>query len=143
MHVAGEPAQHVAVAAAVERVGLEQLQVAQEPLAEVEREALPYPGGGVLVAERQQRPEQGEADHHRDVDRERAERLGDQHVVDDQLEQPDLGRLDGRKQRREHDPGDERPAIPAGQRPEAAHDLADRDRGRCRDDAVVVGSRSQ
>ena len=88
---------------------------------------------------RQQRAEQREADHRRHVDGERAERLGDQHVVDDQLEEPDLGRLDRRQQRGERDAGGERLAVRPRQRPEAADDLAHRDRGGRRDDPVVVG----
>ena len=110
--------EHVAVAAAVERVGLEALQMREELRAQREREPLADPRGGVLVAERQQRPEQREADHGRHEDGERAERLGHEHVVDDQLEQPDLGGLDCGQQRGERDAGHERPAVRPRQRPE-------------------------
>ena len=141
--VAGQAGEHVAVAAAVERVGLEPLQVGEELRAQGEREALADPGRRVLVAEREQRPEQREADHRRHEDRERRERLGHQHVVDHDLEQPDLGGLDGRQQRRERDPGRELLAVRPRQRPEAAEDVADRHGGRGGDDAGVVGGRGE
>ena len=127
------------MAAAVERVGLEPLQVREQPRAQREREALADPGGGVLVAEGQQRAQQRETEHGRHVDGERAERLRDEHVVDDELEDPDLGGLDGGEQRRERDAREERLAVGARQRPEAPDHLAHRDGGRGRDDLVVVG----
>ena len=141
--VAGQAGEHVAVAAAVERVRLEPLQVREDLRAQREREALADPGRRVLVAEREQRPEQREADHGRHEDRERLERLGHQHVVDDELEQPHLGRLDRGQQRRERDAGGELLAVRPRQRPEAPDHLAHRDRRGRRDDAIVVGGRCE
>jgi hypothetical protein len=106
---------------------------------EVEGEALADPGRDVLVAEREHRAQQGEADHDRDVEGERAERLGHEHVVDDQLEEPDLGRLDQREQRRERQTGEEHLAERARVGPEAAQDLAYAHGRRGRDELGVVG----
>ena len=127
------------MAAAIERVGLEPLQVPEELGAQGEREALADPRGRVLVAERERRAEQREADHGRDEHGQRAERLGHEHLVDDDLEEPDLGGLDGRQQRGERDPRGERHPERARERPEAADDLAQRHARRHGDDAIVVG----
>ena len=134
--VAGEAREHVAVAAAVERVGLEPLEVGEHARAQREREALADPGGEVLVAERQRRAEQREPEHRERVARQRPELAGREHVVDDQLEDPDLGRLDGRQQRREHEAEREHAAQRPRQRPEAAERRA-QGHGRGRGDEPV------
>jgi hypothetical protein len=117
--------------------------VAEDARAQVEREALADPGRDVLVAEREQRPQQREPDHDGGEDGERPERLGDEDVVDDELEQPDLCGLDGGQQRGEQDPGREPAAVGPHERPEAPHDVRDGDGRRRGDEAGVVRGGSE
>jgi hypothetical protein len=143
MDVAGEAGEHVAMAAAVEGVRLQPLEVGEELGAQREREALADPGGRVLVAEGEQRAEQREADHGRHEDGQRAERLGHQDVVDDELEEPDLGGLDRGQQSRQRDACRERLPVRPRQRPEAPEDLPHRHGRRRRDHPIVVRSGGQ
>ena len=96
----------------------------QHPVAHRQRQVLPHPGRHVGVHPAQQ-PTGQRQDHvqHRDT-QQRPEGHRDQHIVDDPLEQPDLGGLHRRKgdghEQQHHDPGPERTQL----RTQASQDVA-------------------
>ena len=89
------------------------------------------------------RAEQGEAGHRGGQHDQRGEVGGDEHVVDDELEEPDLRRLDGGEQRREHEAGGPGLAVRPRERPEAPDDRPDAHGRRRGDQPVVVGGRGE
>jgi hypothetical protein len=125
LHVPREPRDHVAQAAPVERVERELLHVREEAPAHALQEALPQPGGEVVVAERDQpiRNREGEVERHDPC--ERLEVAGHEHLVDDELEHPDLGRLDRRADGDQQEADGDPPPVRARVGPEAAEDLPD------------------
>jgi hypothetical protein len=111
--------------------------------AQVEEEALADPRGDVLVAERRKRTGEREAEVRHGDRHERRQILGDEHVVDDELEEVDLDRVDRRDEEQQEQPeGDPAPVGPR-ERPEAPHDLRRRDRRGLVHDARVVRGGAQ
>ena len=131
--VTAQARQDIAEAAPVERVGREREQVAEDALAHGQQEALAEPRVEQVVGEGDRAAEQQQADARGADPEQRPEVAGDEHFVDDELEEEDLGGLDRdarRDQRqRQRQPAPER----AGVGPEPAHDLARRQRGGVRD----------
>jgi hypothetical protein len=110
----------------------------EEPGPKREEEALPDPARDVVVRERDDAPERGQSDVRRGDRRKPAEVVRDQDVVRDELEQPDLGRLDRRHHREEGEAEPEIAAEGPSVRPEAAHDLTHRHGRRVRDEQLAA-----
>ena len=109
VQAARDAAEHVTVAAFVERIGLEALKMIEELGPDGHGEPLPDPGGDVLVAEGEDRAGQRERAHRRGQRPQRGEVGGNEDVVHDRLEEPDLDRLDRGQRGREHQ--SDKPAL--------------------------------
>ena len=128
LDVGGQPLQRVAQPAPVERVRRQPLHVREHARAQVEQEALADPGGDVVVEERDHAGQQRQADVGEREREQRGELARHEHVVDDELEEVDLDRLDRRHERGEAEA--EREAAPVGARVAARSAAAARGRRR-------------
>ena len=130
--------QRVAEPPAVEGVGREALDVREQVGAHVEEEPLADPGREDVVAEREHRPEERQPDVRERDREEHPEVARDEHLVDDDAEQPDLRRLDGRDGEQRQQAESDAPAVRARERPEAPQELSDGDLRRGGDVALPV-----
>jgi hypothetical protein len=95
--------------------------------AHVEEEALADPRGEHVVAEREQRSEERQTDVCERDRQEHADVARDEHLVDDDAEQPDLDRLDGGDREQGQQAESDAPAVGARERPEPPQEVPDRD----------------
>jgi hypothetical protein len=127
LHVAGEAGDQVAEAALAEGVERQPVQVTEEARAQAHEEALAHPRGEVVVAEARGAAQEREAEVGKGERKQRRELARHEHVVHDELEEPDLSRLEGRYGDEQEDPRGHRHSVRPHIGPEAAHDVAHRD----------------
>jgi hypothetical protein len=105
-----------------------------------EQEALGEPGGQVVVAEGHQATDQRQREVAQADPDEGPEIARDEHLVDHELEDPDLGRGDGRPEDDEGEAQRDPAAVRAGVGPEAAKHVAERYLGCVSDDLGIVAA---
>ena len=127
--VAGEAGEQVAELAGLEVAGREPVHVVEDPLAQAHDELLADPRGHVLVAEVDEAADDGDGEEGARDEREEAEVLRGDDVVDEDLEQVDVQGAqcgsDGDEQEAEEHPAAE--GLCVG--PEPSEDVPDRDLG--------------
>ena len=123
-HVVGEPGDHVTQRSPLEEIEREAVEMTKQPAAKRQDEPPSDPGRQVGIAdgdgpghERQSGVAEGDPP-------ERPEIARDEHPIHDDLEQPDPGRLDGRRQDDEGKGQPDEPAVRPGIGPEASEDFA-------------------
>jgi hypothetical protein len=109
-----------------------------QPAADGEDEPLADPRTEVVVCERENRADDEESQVDERDPAERAHVGGNERLVDEKFEEPDLRRLDRRHGDEHEDAGRERDAEGPRERPEAAKEHPHRHVRRRRDDAVAA-----
>lgn len=119
------------------------LQGGEEAGPQVEQEALTGPGPGVVLAEGEDRAHEREAEDDPGYPGKRPEVGGDDDLVHDNAEHPDLGRLHRGQDRHEQDTRRDGEPVRPSKGPEATNELPRR-HSRCRRDEpalVILGAK--
>ena len=118
-HVAGEPGDQVTERPALEEIKRQALQMVKQARSQGQDKLSPYPARKVAIAVPDCPGQQRQSNVAERDPPERPEIAGDEHLVHDDLEQPDPGRIDGRRHHNEGKGQPEEPAVRLGVGPEA------------------------
>ena len=123
--IAGEPRHEVAELATLEESERHPVQVSEKSCSQVEDEPFADPRAQIVVDEGKESTQDGDPDVRRGDHGEQCEIARREHVVDEDLEDPDAGGVHRRADRDEHQAHREPQAEGLGQRPEPGEDLPD------------------